>query len=165
MNSREQVHVAPVAEVVAVFRAFAEVSWPLPEEQIGELSRRLGWRMCSEPGDRYIEAETAWGVSDPIVEFMCDDGDLSEVSFSVTDVVSESTSWRADLFNDVFVDVLREVTAMLGAPSSQSKGPQKLFARWDLANHGRISLTAIETSVGVDVASAEWAEVNRKMEQ
>lgn len=165
MSSRERAGVVPLDEVVRVLRIFARASWPIPEDTIPALVQSLGWRLVSEPQAKFPEADTGWTISRPTADFLSGNGELTEVTFRVTDVLREETQSRADFLNNAFVQISRAVSDVLGRPVYETKRAGSLYANWDLPNRGAISLTAIETSVGVDVASAKWAEVNRRIEQ
>lgn len=96
MSSREQARVAPLDEVVRVFGVFARVSWPVVDAAVGSLVEQLGWKIVSDPSDEFVRADTGWALSRPTADLSSDSGELTSVSFRITDVVLDEVDWRAD---------------------------------------------------------------------
>ena len=148
--------------LAAALRTLAAVSWPVPIGDVPALVAALGWTVVPGTEGEFLKADTGWPVSRTTADFSSDRFGLTEVSFPVSDIVLDKTPWRADFINDALSTAVATATAELGGPSTRIRKPNpKVW--WDLPNGGRITVSAIELAVSVDVHSAEYSAVMRDL--
>lgn len=161
MSSSQQWRTAAPEQLARVCAVFADLAWPIHSTAVPGLVTHLGWQVVSDPDDRFMEADTGWDLSMSLADVACDNGELTTVSFPITDVIDEATIGGADFLNDSFVQALRTISDSFGRADEVTSGT-KMYARWDMSNRGLIVLSGLSRSVGINVSSAEWAEVSRR---
>lgn len=154
--------VVPAERVAALLAQLAALSWPIPQDDVPALVTDLGWAVVPGTEGADLEAETDFALNRAIADFSSDKGELTSISFDLTDVVVDETPWRAAFLRDAFADIAAAAIEALGPPSKRIMKP-RAKAWWELANGGRITVSTLDVSVVAEVTSARYADVMRNL--
>ena len=164
---------APVEEVVAWARFWADASWPMTRGVAIDLGvEHLGWSV-----DEQGEAVAPWPLNGRDLSLSRAYGakDCHGFSFEVTDVMGSPREqldaegqrlWEGFL-RDRFTLLVRALTAELGEPKrlrESFEGRVRVTARWDMPDGGiRWDVTQSAGSITCWVSSPDRAERERYM--
>ena len=159
MSRVDDVRTSPLGSVI---RVLGGLVWPVSETQLPQLAKTLGWAVTSAPGGRHVRADTTLPVNRRSATFSCRNGQLTSITFRTSDVMPDDVPGRADAINDAFTDAVSSTSEVLGAPTRRVKSREP-EAVWELPNGGRLTVSAIESSVSVVAHSAEHAADLRRL--
>jgi len=150
----EEFSVTPVERLLEIYDIIAPTQWPAQAATVvPDLIARLGWTMTGDPSID-VDVETNLPVNFRIALVQTPKGQLTEISFGVTDMFPEGADTAP--VDVAYKSLLKRLRQAFG-PSAGRKDSQW----WDLPTGGRLHLKNLSCSVDMQFMSRWFADVER----
>lgn len=151
----------PPNRALPVIRTLLDGPWPIGEATVPRLAARVGW-VVKDIAGHLVVADSGYGLSRPEVTLSSDNGELTQISFNVTDAFVEDVPGRSNFMRDEFAQYVRALSGEFGKPVRRTAGANPSCV-WDLPNGSRLRIGNIQMVVTVTVTSPEYAAVRREL--
>ncbi|MDR1450612.1 MAG: DUF6301 family protein [Propionibacteriaceae bacterium] len=151
-----------VKELKPILDVFAQLTWPVLEAEIPALIGKLGWTLTSNRV--HIDADTHLPVDYTVGDFTKPDGELTRMSFYLTDTADDKADTTAlAAVKTAYQTLTNEIQSLWGNPTG-SRNPQAddvAQTWWDLPTGARLSVRNRVSSIAANFVCPELAAVER----
>ncbi len=140
----------PVADVVRIARALAELPWPVPVDAITPQLAALGWRPVRPGMFTYV---TGLGVTPDVASASKARGELATVSLNLVDRADDASAERERFIQDTSGGYVLALSEEFGPATPAPFPRQHAESSWDLDSGARLTLTATPAMITLAVDS------------